>query len=93
MSLSRPDLALVNRTRLWSFTLGRPFRVDSEELSVKPPSGTSLSAPDTWDKYTSASSAMSSGQHGFSTEGGVAGLVAEQWVSLCGQLAPFIRVL
>ena len=77
---------------LLSFSLGRPFRADSEEVTVKKPGQASDSTCETWIAYPTAS-ANSLVDTSPQRTGDPLNLVAEQWVSLCEALAPLIRVL
>lgn len=90
---SEPVAELTRHPRLWSFSLGRPFRVDSEELTIKPPgSSTPLgSVPlGTTAPILYNSSAIQRTSEGSND---IAELVASQWVALCDELAPLVRVL
>ncbi|RDW91790.1 hypothetical protein BP5796_01184 [Coleophoma crateriformis] len=79
---------------LWSFSLGRPFRIDGEEITVARPGVGSQAVSGTWTAYTNASS----GADALVDEerqmcGNTSSLVTAQWVSLCVELAPLFRVL
>ncbi|KAK5049316.1 hypothetical protein LTR84_004245 [Exophiala bonariae] len=79
---------------LWSFSLGRPFRVDSEEVTVKrlPRARSSTNSERCIDSLIS--SAMISPPIEVSQNGNeTLYLVVEQWVSFCEQLAPLVRIL
>lgn len=96
-------LLLLTAVSLWSFSFGRPFRVDSEEVTVKLPASAS--------KYSATATvpatqriAQSAGNHlsattilesseTFETSAELSYLVLEQWVFLCELLAPLMRVL
>lgn len=81
----------------WSFSFGRPFRVDSEEITVKsiptiPSSNLSAQVRASESgSLANAASAQSSASLASSDE--LSDLVLHQWVLLCEQLAPLIRIL
>ncbi|OQU97220.1 Fungal specific transcription factor domain-containing protein isoform 2 [Cladophialophora immunda] len=78
---------------IWSFSLGRPFRVDSEELTVKRLGSTLLSHSDSLALWPTTSSTASPLSHTSQRLKSLSCLVLEQWVYFCEELAPLIRVL
>lgn len=81
---------LLTFPSLSSFSLGRPFRVDSEEITVaKPNTSPNNSYSDLhWINYPAETAASDTSQPDQATS-----LVSAQWVSLCEELAPLVRVL
>ena len=78
--------------RLWSFSLGRPFRVDSEELTVERPGASVQRSLGRW-AANSDFATTTTVDLDLQPEDHVSELVVAQWVSLCDELAPLIRVL
>lgn len=79
---------------LWGFSLGRPFRVDSEEVTVKRlPRSATLADFERWTDSFTTSTATSSLPSVSERSGESSYLVVEQWVSFCEELAPLVRIL
>jgi hypothetical protein len=85
--------SFTNLSRLWSFSLGRPFRVDSEEITVARPNSTAAFAVNNaWIQYPANPTELAINE-ATQPDNDMTSLVASQWVSLCEELAPLIRVL
>ncbi|KAK5351976.1 hypothetical protein LTS03_003743 [Exophiala xenobiotica] len=79
---------------LWGFSLGRPFRVDSEEITVKrSPRTGSLTDSERWTDSLTTSTATSPLPSVSERSRESSYLVVEQWVSFCEELAPLVRTL
>ena len=74
--------------------MGRPFRVDSEEVTVKRlPRTRTLTDVERWTDSLTTSTTTSSLPSVSQKSDESLYLVAEQWVSFCEELAPLVRIL
>ncbi|KUJ19527.1 uncharacterized protein LY89DRAFT_613222 [Mollisia scopiformis] len=76
---------------LWSFSLGRPFRIDGEEITVPAPGGGSYDTGITY--FQTAPEVPIPAEDNRQRPTDISILVAAQWVTLCSELAPLFRVL